>query len=163
MSRIIASRRLCEELYELSGWNRTEFLWAAPPLTDDYMPIHRKELHKLNDDPVMVSSMYNSTFAYDLAYLLNRLPGTIRCREHSFWYRWRLTPLQKGYCISYQNDAWVTAHKSALKRDGFSDDYIELLQYWQSPQYGDNAADAVAKLAIELFKRGILVRKGSND
>lgn len=132
----VASVELSGELYELSRW----------------CPSTR------------CNGMHNTKFPpqYDLGYLLRKLPDTIRSRGHGFWYRWQLTPLGPGYNISYQNHPWVRDHKSALKRDGFEDEYIENLPYWQPPHYADEAADVVAKLAIELFEQGILTKEAGD-
>ena len=72
---------LCKQVYELTGWNRTEFLWVAPPLNDtDYKIMHKSELRELNDyikHPEMIDKMYNSTFCYDTDYLLEKLPNPL--------------------------------------------------------------------------------------
>ncbi|MCO4274298.1 hypothetical protein NG701_07625 [Pseudarthrobacter sp. HLT3-5] len=138
----VASLELCKELYELSGW---------------VMPSQMG--HTVRNEHGVGKEWWA---LYDLSYLLSKLPETIRNAEHSFWYRWHLTPLGHGFNISYQNDAWVTSHKSSLKRDGFDDEQIERLVYWQLPHYSDSAADVVAKLGIELFKQGIVTKEAGD-
>ena len=80
---------LCKEVYKRTGWNKTEFLWVAPPLNDiDYTIMHKSKLHELNDyikHPEMVDKMYNSTFCYDTDYLLEKLPRTFSSVALALW------------------------------------------------------------------------------
>lgn len=135
----VASLELAHELHSLSGWETgTKFGHPGSGLIAPN---------------------------YDLGYLLAKLPQSIDNKEYGYRWRWHLTPLGEGghgYNISYQNNIWVTAHRSSLKRKGLEDDEIEQLTHWRPPHWSYEAADAVAKLVIELFKQGILTKEGAS-
>lgn len=127
----VASLELCRELYELSGWNRTEYLWVAPPMDDtDYGVKSRYELRQLNDAIYFEGKIYNSTFAYDLGYLLRKLPRTIKGNGKL-----------KFHCNQTKQGLWAIGY--AFSGIGATEYTLE---------------DAAAKLCIELLKQGILTR-----
>jgi hypothetical protein len=109
----VANLELCKELFEVSGWDYTTFWW-------------------FNDQPenriLLASELQNDngTFkrrispAYDLGYLLRKLPGNCD-----------LTRLSNGL--------WKIAHNARFAS-------------------ADTPEDAAAKLAIELFKQGVLTK-----
>lgn len=58
-----ASLDLCKELYSLSGWQETSFIWAEHG--KDSFIMHNSITKKADDYPP----------AYDLGYLLRKLPS----------------------------------------------------------------------------------------
>lgn len=143
----VVSLELRKELYELS---RLTWLGEPSDCVLDSCPHH--------------GYYDNGTFIcpkYTLGYLIRKLPETIENRDHGYLWRWHLTPLGSGFNISFQNDAWVTSHRSWLKRRHFTDEEIDALTYWRLPLWDREAADVVARLLIELFKQGVLTRDAS--
>jgi len=138
----VASKELCEELYKLSGWNRTEYLWASPPLSpNDWRPIHKSDLHRINDD-LLPDTMYNSTFAYDLGYLLRKLPAEVEEFSETDHLTYELL-LAKYEANEFHADYW------------WNDD----LRFNMVPS--GTPEDALVTLAIELFKQGVLTREAA--
>lgn len=118
-----ASLKLCKELYDLSGWG------SGTLLKDQGDIVNRWHQSWVEEEIEMVSP------AYDLGYLLRKLPGKIK-RE-----RLRLEPR-----LQWVDDAkWWVAHyvDGSLVRFNVTD---------ESPE------DALCKLAIELFKHGELTK-----
>lgn len=103
----VASLEHCKELYELSGWNPHD------------LPDHPGSNGKLPYVP-----------AYDLGYLLRKLPRTA------------ITRIDQN---DFKNAEWVA--DSFLLRD----------RKRKPVQFrADTPEDAAANLAIELFKQGVL-------
>jgi hypothetical protein len=129
----VASLELCKELYELSGWGNN-------PATGDSS---EKVWHQTANLPPNDWICWERTHladgnipAYDLGYLLRKLPAYIPTHdEHADDYLLRI-------CPNYTGDMW-------------SADYfgLERLLYFQQ---ADTPEDAACKLAIELWKQGIL-------
>ncbi len=130
-----ASKQLCQELYELSGWNCVR---------DWYFAYHKAagEVEydlKLNADE---SKAGRDDFpAYDVGYLLRKLPRLITDDVDS----------EKDLMvIPVMDDGWSAFYEGAGKM--------------MSPGIADNPEDAACRLAIELFKQGILKpSKGGTD
>lgn len=128
----VSSLDRSKELYRLSGWNRTEFLWVAPPLNNtEYEVMHKAKLHDLNDyiaHPELGDKMYNSTFAYDADYLGQRLR-----------------------VLDFEIDN-LNLTTYALTSDSLEDPDAAIL--------GSSLADLLCAFAIEAFKQGVLTRGG---
>lgn len=126
----VASLELCKELYELSGWDGTDFLYSHAQWVQDGSVMHRYRLIKYRatrrKDPMNVS-------AYDLGYLLSRLP-----RTHS----------GVGFCL------WASG---AIEWSAEYDGHERFEALAKTPE------DAACKLAIELFKLGVLARGGDDE
>jgi hypothetical protein len=136
-----ASLDLCKELYELSGWDDTQNVCSyAGEVVDKSGAIEYLGAREI------------ACPAYDLGYLLRKLPETLPNVEHNFSYRLKLSPLGPGWCASYSNHRWADAHKSAFSRRGYDSESIAAAYTF----YKDTPEDAAAKLAIELFKQGVL-------
>lgn len=97
----VASKELCEELYDLS-------LWIAP-----------------QNHPDATKGYYGT--GYDLGYLLRKIPGGVRV-QHMTKHIWSASIVGN-----------VVAH---------------LVN-------GDTPEDAACKLAIELFKQGVLTKESA--
>jgi hypothetical protein len=85
--------------------------------------------------------------------LLGRLPETFDS-ERLFKWRLEIKPIGAGWVASYGNSMWVRDHKSALKREGLSDDQISELEYWLPPLYAAKPSDLLAKLWLVLKEHG---------
>lgn len=122
----VSSKDLCQELYELSGWDDCDRHYYRVPsgpdvLSDSIGKFYPEEGY---DYP-----------AYDLGYLLRKLPyGLIIYKG------------KKGYSVGSGN----TAHLGEIATH-------HLLRF--SRFCADIPEDAACKLAIELFKAGILKRE----
>lgn len=99
----VASKELCQELYELSGWKDTGESHLLPD------PSSKLGVKKLP--------------AYSLGYLLRKLP----------------TDRSVSFRFNYKTDEWWV-----------NEDRTHLFFTADTPE------DAATKLAIELFKQGIL-------
>lgn len=139
----VASLELCKELYELSGW-KTEMYWVPDVLNtnpDTTEPSHTviewsKLTSRFNPDRVMQISL--SAPAYDLGYLLRRLSD----QED-------LANLSLHRC-EHQDGSRNWGIEVTNLHDVFGDKKFS---------YADTPEDAAAKLAIELFKQGILTKE----
>lgn len=104
----VASRKLCEELYKLSGWH------DGSAWTDT-----RDPKHAISNYP-----------KYNLGYLLRKLPGIPEVKRRA-------------------GRKWAAVCRIGAVEDGKIADKTA----WTR---ADTPEDAVCKLAIELFKQGIL-------
>ena len=135
----VASLELCKELYEISGWDDTgdgyvpEYEPDEPPVI--FIPENKFAYTHNGQDHYYVtkeSDLYQVVYipAYDLGYLLRKLPH----HDEDFTYWMDLGPIENGH--------W-----------GVSYDCEDMDKYIS---FGDTPEDATCKLAIELFKQGIL-------
>lgn len=118
----VASLAPCRELYELSGWDDTDF-GHQPVLRPGYEGVHRVVITQPKSNNIIP--------AYDLGYLLRKLPPTDESGDH--WEMWR----------SLDGMSWII---DCPTLDTVNE---------ATPE------DAAAKLAIELFKRGVLKKDQS--
>lgn len=137
----VASLELCKELYQLSGWDLTYFIWTEKSLTVDKLGT---ELW--GDNVVAMSGAEADTWdgykcpAYVLGYLLRKLPT--------------------GSSVEVLSDGQYKA-KCYYGLDDAHSSGIPLIELFVAK--ADTPEDAVAKLAIELFKQGILVKENVNE
>ena len=122
-----ASLELCKTLWELSGWAGTE----------RYFQEGGTVWHNLEDDVSVENSKF-VCFAYDLGFLLRKLPAMEGPNSDDIG---RLTVF---------NSKEVTNGKRA-----WSAGYDNMDCYFYI-QEADTPEDALCKLAIELFKQGVL-------
>jgi hypothetical protein len=111
----IASFELCKELYKLSGWE-------DGTNTELYVSDKQgKYLATVNKESFPMDKMGKFIPAYDLGYLLRKLPAGVVIHKHA-----------SGYQMfdSYEHKTMSTAY--------------------------DTPEDTACKLAIELFKQGVL-------
>jgi hypothetical protein len=132
----VASLELCEELYELSGWVDTLFdknedtyrIWSYSRA--DY------EMHVgLRDGNEKLSDYQEAYPAYDLGYLLRKLPEGTQLRRN------RAKPLKR----SNWHGEWTVGIYGVNHRGVYG--------------AAGTPEDAACKLAIELFKQGVLTRE----
>lgn len=131
----VASIDLCRELYELSGWDDTDRLCC---LTCNEIVADEQKI----DD----GRTHESIPAYDLGYLLRKLPKFGKYTRGDGLVAKDKTRLTITVADS---GTWVATMDSDYEEDG-----------WIDPSYADTPEDAAAKLAIELFKQGILTENG---
>jgi hypothetical protein len=122
---------LCRDLYGLSGWDADGYVWYGTP-TGNYEVGSENEIHMLKERPDATEFIFFDVPAYDLGFLLRMLP----------------TQMPEGDYLALQpwvDDEWCIGYFA----------YGEPSLYSNS---ADTPEDAACKLAIELFKRGILSR-----
>lgn len=129
MSNHVASLELCRTLHELSGWRGTYFVYS-----------NNGELL----EPTGESQNYSCP-AYDLGYLLRKLPATIWSKQYqqqaSLWQRKDSVDIRGDYYFAFY---FVTGIQDVVPEHGES---------------GKTPEDTTTKLAIELFKQGILTKE----
>lgn len=119
----VVSIEISKELHELSGWIGGSWVWARHEKTNEYRV---QWLHDIDTGYYWVQD----TTAYDLGYLLRKLPPATYLRK-------------------YVNDPlFVVAYERSYEAK------------YNVYGRGDTPEDAAAKLAIELFKQGVLTRGG---
>jgi hypothetical protein len=120
----VASLKLCKELYELSGWIETPFAYDIS-YADNWLR-HIEDFPKNSRERQGVSMIP----AYDLGYLLRKLPMSVEIRNH------HLDKLKGVVRGGWAGDMMTRQHLMA-----------------------DTPEDALCKLCIELFKQGILTKE----
>jgi hypothetical protein len=152
----VASLELSKELYELSGWDDTYCKWNNFYYTDgrgnrrlDRWRI--KHSRTTTDGKLIVP-------AYSLGYLLRKLPDQLGNWEHNFVYRLSMKKIDHSYFFEYSNHAWWRDNKAKFTRAGY-DTSSDNLAYGIKPVTADTPEDAACKLAIELFKQGVLKKE----
>lgn len=124
----VASLELCKELYELSGLNDTFFIhqlqFKDDTPTRKMIVVDRETGHCGSHD-------HKETPAYDLGYLLRKLPWGVEITQTD----------------PATENPWLARYFS--DKDGIT----ALVPHHL---YADTPEDAAVKLAIELFKQGVL-------
>lgn len=139
----VASLELSKELYELSGWGATGNIYWRDTVSE---PTVWFTDHAHNDPELQVFDAENKLPAYDLGYLLRKLPDTIDLDDDAD----RVLTLQpmRGLRGSGRWDA--------------SYDNVDKVQDSRLDCFSDTPEDSAAMLAIELFKQGVLTRGGDD-
>lgn len=115
----VASLELCRELYQLSGWDGTHFLYTKSG--------------KVSTIASMFS--YKPLPAYDLGYLLRKLPPELSDEDSRVYLSMNISMTQ-NWCARYADAAG-----NRMNIEKF---------------YAPTPEDAACKMAIKLFKQGIL-------
>ena len=126
----VASLELCKELYELSGWSKTHMLWhkSANPMRalSSWLPTTTEAYWSFVKENRGDEVL--TIPAYDLGYLLRKLPPEDK---------------KLGYLDLCQDGTnWMARYTK--------------LSATMMHAKADTPEDAAAKLAIELFKQGML-------
>lgn len=132
-----ASLELSKELYELSVW---EELGNVPSAWYGYIEDEETVCYGQTKPEGCIP-------AYDLGFLLRKLPYFIDTKDARGTFEFFLKKTWDRYHAGYnkpESGQWVDYD------DGQSKRYV-----WKVPQ-ADTPEDAVCKLAIELFKQGVL-------
>lgn len=119
----VASLKLCKELYELSGWVDVEAYYEYYPIADKHALRHSAPGNAFAEDRILPDYIFP---AYDLGYLLRKLPNYCRVERKGSTY-------VSGYTAKAEIDLDTPFGQEA-----------------------DTPEDAACKLAIELFKQGVL-------
>ena len=138
----VATLELCKELYGLSGWDDTPLHWS------DHEFGHTGGVHGHSEEYELITGWVEDIEtgeevellpAYTLGYLLRNLPKSIeRDGRH--------------YALHLQHDLSRTLWRITYGGTG---------KLRQNMSTGRAPEDAAAKIAIELFKQGILKREES--
>lgn len=117
----VAGLELCKKLYEVSGWEDDElWSWSSAGILDEQW-----------------GGLDNSCPAYDLGYLLRKLPKRI-------------------------GDQWLRI--APITDDKWAAYYIEMgVKTAGQDEWADIPEDAASKLCLELFKQGILIQEATNN
>lgn len=127
----VASLELCKELYKLSGWEDTSFAWVD----SEHKPTRTKHISKLS--VTNASELTYMAPAYDLGYLLRKLPGKVKHNG------------PKELLLTYvDSDKWWLAQYVGVNNS-----------YTLGTQVADTPEDAACNLTIELFKQNILKKE----
>lgn len=120
----VASLELCKELYELSKWRGTYFVYDL----------------KGNVVPPNGESQNYQCSAYDCGYLLRKLPQFIV--HDNFECRLEVCP--SGFKERNNDSSWCASYSD--------------IKTFHIPYLGnaDTPENALASLAVELFKQGVL-------
>lgn len=131
----VASLELCKELYEVSGWKNPkagvfeiEKAWRPTPLMSG------DNYRLINIGPNTPEDIP----AYDAGFLLRKLPRDVGEGE---------------------NLRFLSLEPQAVSREQWSARYSD--ENYKNPLYSrfaDTPEDALCQLAIELFKKGILLK-----
>lgn len=125
----VASHKFCEELYEVSKWYFSGATWHHSTFNDLWT------LAPANDK---VGKSYGVVCpAYTAGYLLRRLPN--HYPEPGNVYNLLL--------LKAPDDGWMTGYCHRNGKDDFD---------WKVRCDDNNPENALTKLAIELFKQGVL-------
>jgi len=130
----VASLELCKELYELSGWDDTYFTYMHSQWQQGGKTQHRHRLthttaNKRSTDPLNIP-------AYDLGYLLRKLPYSVLDEYGGKVFGVNLKATASGGWVVWYGEIGKTTE-----------------MYFNS---ADTPEEALASLAIELFKSGVL-------
>lgn len=125
----VASLELCRELYEMSGWADTNYTYYANGGKHSGTMMHRS----------MVFNKSDNLPAYDLGYLLRKLPTFHD--EANLW-------------LNNDGLSWQVGY--ATDKYGNGDFHFILSELADTPE------NAACLLAIELFKQGVLTREAAS-
>lgn len=133
----VSSLELSKELYELSGWGEElDYGWAYQ--------VNRSELvHLAGGDGI--GENFDFAPAYTAGYLLRALPADLPNPEWGGFDQPKKVPLELAHVMAGAGEWWAQYHVR-----------------YNVPiacVYADTAEDALCKLAIELFKAGVLEKK----
>lgn len=131
----IVSLELCKELYELSGWTTNMVHYCQTRLEPAVVPAERIQKYGKFEVQHQTIEIFP---AYNAGFLLRKLPEEI---EHT---KLILTNGERP-------------HAGYAGRGNYGN-YALDESFYSKAQYADTPGDALCKLAIKLFKSGILVK-----
>lgn len=135
-----SSLELSKELYELSGWTVTDYVWRHHKPNDasqlELRVAKEADDYRFRNSPEAKRFREENAFypAYDLGYLLRKLP-----RQKDMYDLVLATYVD----VYTEREGWICGFQ---QRDNFIDPV----------NIADTPEDAAAKLCIELFKQGII-------
>lgn len=126
----VASEQLCHDLHFLSGWEGSDCTWVD---------------HEVLNVPVfesMVNDILTVAPAYDIHFLLDRLPHRVQDDGDYYFGMWKG---ESGWTIGYGTAEGEFCY--------YGEDETELFAL------ANSCEDAAAKLTIALFKAGVLEKQ----
>lgn len=146
----VANKDLCKELYELSGWGKqgdVMYSWIKYSLKDnpDTYPWPYPLINNMSELQLATANgeQEYSYPAYDLGYLLRKLPQDIQ--EHY---------LTLEICTAHGKPEWSADY---IKFDSMKLEISYLLSDDNADiTHADTPEDAACRLAIELIKQGVI-------
>lgn len=137
-----ASLELCRELYELSGWSGAVYVYAKSQVYDDVF---------WNVVPADIAKVEEWQPAYDLGYLLRKLPNR----------QLKLMPFAIER-VDGNTTHWRCQYTTRGKMHMTVDtDKVLMGKKYEYNEIADTPEDAACKLAIELWKRGLLTKESA--
>lgn len=138
----VASRELCQELFKLSGWRDTTYSHR------NYLYISDKGKPRLDRWEVKryIAPSETAVPAYDLSYLLRKLPATL---------------LNTSLILMKGGDEDPFDYKAGYAKSVAGDDLIHWSKFRMEVDSPETPEDCLAALTIELFKQNILKRKAA--
>jgi len=145
----VASLELSKELYELSGW-KSDFLMYIKSASG-WVVMNQHQYHNYRAASGKPGH-FVSVDAYDLGYLLRKLPrwydkDRVKGPMHAFLLQLQPSPVSTN---------WQAFYRYENKNPNGYESEVTLKVEAGTPE------DAAAKLAIELFKQGVLTRDGDD-
>ena len=131
----MTSLSISKKLYEATGWDDTDFDWLIDKLDDEYT-----KPPEVGYRTSRKSEIFDFVPAYSSDYLLEKLPSIIN--ETSL-----------TLSSAYGTGTWFSSYQD-YKVNGMTVNYLTV---------ADTPADALALLAIKLFKQGILERVDKDE
>lgn len=148
----VASLELCKELYAISGWTFSTTAYADYWMSDPDNPAHISIKRYFGSRNFVEG--FVSVPAYDLGYLLRKLPYFIDTKDARGTFELSLKKTHKLY--------WAGYNKPELGRWLYDKNH----GVWERPCEADTPEDAAAALLIELIKQKVITvypsQKSSN-
>lgn len=138
----VASYKLCEELYELSGWSGPHWWYRLHGASKTPTVFHLRSIPQEEDVP-----------AYDLGYLLRSLPATDDL-DQSKWEKVMDCGIPDGFFLAYEMD---NPYKASVWRVQFQME-DEVLDSTIFSAY--TPEDALCNLFIGLFENDVFESEG---
>lgn len=156
----VADLELCECLYKLSMWPLdTIMAWYCDESRDD-TPVCNYN-NELELRAVGGAGYYTHKYpAYDLGYLLERLPGKLRIKNKEYGFVLTHATSDGCFVADYMVNDWL---RLQLDRGGGSLGARQWLHHGDRAKLTEafTAEDALCKLLIQLFEQKILTRDAS--
>lgn len=151
----VAGRELCKELYELSGWDdmpkETSFEWFYSVGEEGW---HLRGKRQFSSTAARTFHERNAMFpAYDLGYLLRKLPTSIPPYEDHD-YNLYMEPGNEGTGVT-----WLFTYCDYMT-NGYGEFHPK---FTRTNLKAATPEDAACKLAIELFKQGVLKKRKGGE
>ncbi|MEW1951062.1 hypothetical protein AB0280_17645 [Pseudarthrobacter sp902506025] len=148
----VASLELCKELHEVSGWSDTPLVYGNFWRDGSISPVGVYSRDHLEDDsiPTIIHPVF------DLGYLLSKLPQKITWRRETM-----------GFCLTgaTSDGSWICDYIVATWSYPLPDPVSNVWMHSggeANKTEADTPEDAATKLAIQLFRQGLLTRDGES-
>lgn len=143
----VASKELCQELYELSGWYDT-FAWYS----GDAIKFEGEAGYEGSVCENAIQYDWCTDIpAYELGYLMRKL------QPFQYKVKGRHSDVMPVRCLPFVWQESTHEWRAGYKYNLLGQRYDDLFIYASSPE------DAACKLAIELLKQGILAKENQDN